>query len=68
MHANLISRLIHATVRVPGGGGGDGIGQKTKYRLIWRPKTISFWQSQVGVGSQTWDTIPRVSVSSPENK
>ena len=37
MHTNLIARLIHATVPVPGGGEGVILGD---FFFIWRPKKI----------------------------
>ena len=53
MHTNLISRVIHATVPVPGGGGRRLMGGRKK-----NTKNVH----KVGVVSQDWDTIPNVSV------
>ena len=66
MHTNLISRFIHSTVPVPGGGGGDVIGEKKKnyqkksqydFRFIWRPNNSALGHPKVG-----GDTIPNVAV------
>ena len=73
MHINLISRLIHATVPVPGGGEWVVLGEKNIYqkclecefRLIRRPtKKFCFGESQSKGGgwSPDWDTIPNFSV------
>ena len=82
MQTNLISRLIHATVPVTGGGEWVVLGEEEKhyqkclecdFRLIWRLKKSSALGSpKVGGGSPDWDTIPICSVffsdSSPYDK
>ena len=73
MHTNLISRLMHATDPVPGGGEWVVLGEEKKiyqkclycdFRLIWRKKNkFCFRQSQSrGGGYPDWDTIPNFSV------